>query len=101
MKNDKHETDTLINADTGEEIPLERNSPLFFLLMRMQDEVHRFAITYHRGKRAKETFKTIYDGIEGIGGKRKAKLLELYPTMDSLEGVKAEELESVGSLREC
>jgi excinuclease ABC subunit C len=95
MKNDKHETDTLINADTGEEIPLERNSPLFFLLMRMQDEVHRFAITYHRGKRAKETFKTIYDGIEGIGGKRKAKLLELYPTMDSLEGVKAEELGQV------
>ncbi|MCR4698283.1 MAG: excinuclease ABC subunit UvrC [Bacilli bacterium] len=92
QKNDKHETDTLINADTGEEIPLERNSPLFFLLMRMQDEIHRYAITYHRGKRAKAVFKTIYDDIKGIGDKRKQKLLDIYPTMESLEGIKMEEL---------
>lgn len=92
QKNDKHETDTLINADTGEEIPLERNSPLFFLLMRMQDEIHRFAITFHRGKRAKAVFKTIYDDIKEIGEKRKQKLLDIYPTMESLEGIKIEEL---------
>ena len=92
QKNDKHETDTLINADTGEEIPLERNSPLFFLLMRMQDEIHRYAITYHRGKRAKAVFKTIYDDIKGIGDKRRQKLLDIYPTMESLEGIKMEEL---------
>ena len=92
QKNDKHETDTLINADTGEEIPLKRNSPLFFLLMRMQDEIHRFAITYHRGKRGKSMFKTIYDDVPSIGEKRKSKLLELYPTMESLENVKVEEL---------
>lgn len=91
-KNDKHETDTLINADTGEEIPLDRKSPLFFLLMRMQDEVHRFAITYHQGKRAKSVFKTIYDDIENIGKKRKETLLELYPTMDSLASVGVDEL---------
>ncbi len=94
-KNDKHETDTLINADTGEEIPLVRNSPLFFLLMRMQDEIHRFAITYHRGKRAKALYKTIYDEIKGIGDKRKRKLLDLYPTIESLIGVKQEELEQL------
>ena len=92
QKNDKHETDTLINADTGEEIPLERNSPLFFLLMRMQDEIHRYAITYHKGKRAKAVFKTIYDDIQGVGKKRKEKLLDLYPTMESLEGVSKSEL---------
>ncbi len=92
MKNDKHETDSLINADTGEIIPLERNTPLFFLLMRMQDEIHRFAITYHRGKRSKSVFKTIYDDVSGIGEKRKKRMLELYPTMESLEGVKKEEL---------
>lgn len=91
-KNDKHETDTLINADTGEEIKLDRKSPLFFLLMRMQDEVHRFAITYHRGKREKTTFKTIYDDIEKIGKKRKDKLLDIYPTMDSLASVTLDEL---------
>ena len=91
-KNDKHETDTLINADTGEEIPLERNAPLFFLLMRMQDEVHRYAITFHRSLRAKDKYKTIYDDIEGIGKKRKDILLSLYPTVDSLKGVSVKEL---------
>lgn len=91
-KNDRHETDTLINADTGEEIPLDRKSPLFFLLMRMQDEVHRFAITYHRGKREKATFKTIYDDIPNVGKKRKERLLELYPTTDSLLPVSVDEL---------
>lgn len=94
-KNDKHETDTLINADTGEEIKLDRKSPLFFLLMRMQDEVHRFAITYHRGKREKSTFKTIYDDIAKIGKKRKDKLLEIYPTMDSLYSVTLDELSQI------
>ncbi|MFA6861549.1 MAG: excinuclease ABC subunit C, partial [Bacilli bacterium] len=94
-KNDKHETDTLINADTGEEIPLDKGSPLFFLLMRMQDEVHRFAITFHRANRSKATFKTIYDDIDGIGKKRKDKLLDLYPTMDSLEGITQAELEQL------
>ncbi len=92
MKNDKHETDSLINADTGELIPLERNSALFFLLMRMQDEIHRFAITYHRGKREKSVFKTIYDDVDGIGEKRKKRMLELYPTIESLQGVSKEEL---------
>ena len=91
-KNDRHETDTLINADTGEEIPLDRNSPLFFLLMRMQDEVHRYAITFHRSLRSKEKFKTIYDDIDGIGKKRRETLLSLYPTVDSLKGVTLQEL---------
>ena len=91
-KNDKHETDALINAETGEIIPLEKGSPLFFLLMRMQDEVHRYAITYHRSKREKSTYKTIYDDIKGIGEKRKFKLLELYPTIESLNSASEEEL---------
>ncbi len=91
-KNDKHETDSLINADTGEVIELDRHSPLFFLLMRMQDEVHRYAITYHRSLRNKSVYQTIYDGIPGIGKKKKEKLLSIYPTTESLEGVKIDEL---------
>lgn len=91
-KNDKHETDTLINADTGEEIPLDRKSPLFFLLRKRQDEIHRFAITYHRSKAEKSTFKTIYDDIPGIGKKRKDVLLDLYPTRESLYGISEKEL---------
>lgn len=94
-KNDKHETDTLINADTGEEIPLDRKSPLFFLLRKRQDEIHRFAITYHRSKAEKSTFKTIYDDIPGIGKKRKDILLDLYPTRESLYGISEKELSQI------
>lgn len=97
MKNDKHETDSLINADTGEIIPLDKKSPLFFMLMRMQDEIHRYAITFHRSKRSASLYKTIYDDIEGIGEKRKNKLLELYPTLESLNGVKIAELKTIVS----
>lgn len=91
-KNDQHETDSLINGETGEIIPLDRRSPLFFLLMRMQDEVHRYAISFHRHNRDKSHYKTIYDDIKGIGKKRKEKMLLLYPTIESLETVTKEEL---------
>lgn len=94
-KNDKHETDSLINAETGELIHLKKGTPLFFFLMRMQDEVHRYAITYHISKRNKSNYKTIYDDINNIGEKRKLKLLELYPTIDSLSSVTINELKQI------
>lgn len=94
-KNDKHETDALINGNTGEFIPLNHKSPLFFMLMRMQDEVHRFAISYHRHKREKSFFETIYDEIPGIGKKRRIQLLSAYPTLDSLKSVTLEELKQI------
>lgn len=84
VKNDKHETNSLMDGDTGELIPLDKKSPLFFLLMRMQDEVHRYAITTHRNKRAKSLFSTFFDDIPGVGDKKKERLLNAYPTMDSL-----------------
>ena len=94
-KNDKHETDSLINADTGEIIKLDRNSPLFFLLMRMQDEVHRYAIIFHRSLRNKSNFKSLYDDIKGIGKKRRDKLLELFPSLESLSFVSIDELSQI------
>lgn len=94
-KNDKHETDALINGNTGEFIPLNHKSPLFFMLMRMQDEVHRFAISYHRHKREKSFFETIYDDIPRIGKKRRIQLLSAYPTLDSLKSVTLEELKQI------
>lgn len=94
-KNDKHETDALINGNTGEFIPLNHKSPLFFMLMRMQDEVHRFAISYHKHKREKSFFETIYDDIPGIGKKRRIQLLSAYPTLDSLKSVTLEELKQI------
>lgn len=105
-KNDKHETDSLINGQTGEIIPLDKKSPLFFLLMRMQDEVHRFAITSFRNRHAKDFYQTVYDDIKGIGKKRKAMLIEAYPTLESIKQASVDELkqfipeESVKLLKE-
>jgi excinuclease ABC subunit C len=91
-KNDRHETEALISGDTGEYIPVDKTSSLFFLLMRMQDEVHRYAITSFRHRKAKDFYQTVYDDIPGIGKKRKNMLLDAYPTVDSLKSASVEEL---------
>ncbi|MDD6226601.1 MAG: excinuclease ABC subunit UvrC [Bacilli bacterium] len=94
-KNEKHQTDTLVNGKDLSLILLDRKSNLFFLLMRMQDEVHRYAITTHKAKRSKEIYKTIYDDIKGIGKKRKEMLLSLYPTKEALSQATIEELKQI------
>ncbi|MGX7714432.1 excinuclease ABC subunit UvrC, partial [Enterococcus faecium] len=70
-KNDKHKTSELLFGPDLEVVPLERNSQEFFLLQRIQDEVHRFAITFHRQLRSKNSFASKLDNIEGLGPKRK------------------------------
>lgn len=70
-KNDKHKTNELLFGTDLAVVPLERNSPEFFLLQRVQDEVHRFAITFHRQLRSKNSFASRLDEIEGLGPKRK------------------------------
>ena len=82
-KNDKHQTEGLIDKD-GKKYPLDKKSSLFFLLMRMQDEVHRFAISYHKQVRGKNMTKSLFDGIEGLGPKRIELLHAHYPSIDSL-----------------
>ncbi len=72
-KDDKHRTSQLLFGDPLEIVPLERNSQEFYLLQRMQDEVHRFAITFHRQLRSKTGFQSILDGIPGVGPGRKKK----------------------------
>ena len=94
-KNEKHQTDTLVNGKDLSSILLDRKSHLFFLLMRMQDEVHRYAITTHKAKRSKEIYKTIYDDIKGIGKKRKEMLHSLYPTKEALSQATIEELKQI------
>ena len=92
FKNDKHETEGLIDGDTLEIKPLDSKAPLFFLLMRMQDEVHRYAITTHRNKRQKALFTDIFEEVPGIGKKRASLLLSAYPSFDSLQKATKEEL---------
>ncbi len=90
-KNDKHQTEGVIDIDKSL-YPLDNKSPLFFLLVRMQDEVHRFAISFHKQMRQKKMGKSLFDGIEGIGERRKELLRKHYPTLDSLQKASVEEL---------
>lgn len=91
FKNDKHQTKGLIDKD-GNVISLDDNKALFFLLVRMQDEVHRFAITFHRQKRNKQYKEGILDNIEGLGSKRKELINKHYPNIDLLRNASVEEL---------
>lgn len=91
FKNDKHQTKGLMDKD-GNVISLDKDKSLFFLLVRMQDEVHRFAITFHRQKRSKNFTKSILDDIEGLGPKRKQIILDHYNDIDMLKNATIEEL---------
>ena len=91
FKNDKHQTEGLID-ENGNVFPIDSKSPLFFLLMRMQDEVHRFAITFHRNERSKAMKKDLLDGIPGIGEKRKELIRRHYSSRDALVSANVEEL---------
>ena len=70
-KDEKHRTSQLLYGNPLKMIPLARNSQEFYLLQRIQDEVHRFAITFHRQLRGKTAFQSILDDIPGIGEKRR------------------------------
>lgn len=91
VKDDKHNTRALLNENL-EEIPLDKEEPLFFLLTHMQDEVHRFAISYHRKLRSKGMTKSILDEINGIGPKRKKELLKHFKSMKKIKEASVQEL---------
>lgn len=91
VKNDKHNTDGLMDTD-GNVVEIDRNSGLFFLLTRMQDEVHRAAISYHRKLRSKAQTKSILDEIEGVGPKRKKELLKVFGGITKLRQASVEEI---------
>ncbi|MCB2813687.1 excinuclease ABC subunit C, partial [Listeria monocytogenes] len=82
----------LLFGDPLEIVPLERNSQEFYLLHRMQDEVHRFAITFHRQLSSKTGFQSILDGIPGVGPGRKKKLLKHVGSMKKLNEASIEEI---------
>lgn len=94
VKNDKHNTDGLMDTD-GNIVEIDRNSGLFFLLTRMQDEVHRAAISYHRKLRSKAQTKSILDEIEGVGPKRKKELLKVFGGITKLRQASVEEIAKV------
>ncbi|KXT83008.1 Excinuclease ABC subunit C [Streptococcus oralis] len=96
QKNDKHQTHELLFGDPLEVVELSRNSQEFFLLQRIQDEVHRFAITFHRQLRSKNSFSSQLDGIEGLGPKRKQNLMKHFKSLTKIKEASVDEIVEVG-----
>ena len=96
QKNDKHQTHELLFGDPLDVVELSRNSQEFFLLQRIQDEVHRFAITFHRQLRSKNSFSSQLDGIEGLGPKRKQNLMKYFKSLTKIKEASVEEIIEVG-----
>lgn len=96
QKNDKHQTHELLFGDPLEVVELSRNSQEFFLLQRIQDEVHRFAITFHRQLRSTNSFSSQLDGIEGLGPKRKQNLMRYFKSLTKIKEASVDEIVAVG-----
>ena len=96
QKNDKHQTHELLFGDPLQVVELSRNSQEFFLLQRIQDEVHRFAITFHRQLRSKNSFSSQLDGIEGLGPKRKQNLMKHFKSLTKIKEASVDEIVEVG-----
>ena len=94
VKDSHHNTNALMNRE-HDTYDIDKDSGLFFLLARMQDEVHRTAISYHRKLRAKAQTKSILDEVEGIGPKRKKLLLKTFGSFTRLKNATEEEIASV------
>ncbi len=93
-KDDKHSTAMLLRDD-GEMVDLDRKSQLFYLLTRMQDEVHRYAISFHKNVRSKSLFDSILDQITGVGEKRKKALLRHFGSVKQMREASIEQLSEV------
>jgi excinuclease ABC subunit C len=94
VKDDRHNTNALMDTDFRT-FDIDRDSGLFFLLTRMQDEVHRRAISYHRKLRSKAQTKSILDEVEGVGPKRKQKLLKAFGNFTNLKNADVEAIAEV------
>lgn len=93
-KNDKHRTNDLISSDLSV-INIDRMSNVFHYLTRMQDEVHRFTINYHRTLRSKGSIGSVLDDIEGIGTVRKKALIKKFGSITKIKNASLEELEEI------
>ncbi len=93
-KNDKHQLDALVYNNN--DVPLEKGTYLYTLLGKMSEEVHRFAITFHRQQRSKTLMKSKLDDIKGVGSVRKRKLLDKFITIDNMIQGSIDDYKSIG-----
>ncbi len=93
-KDEKHKTDTIIFKE--DEIPLDKHSDLFRFLFNIQEEVHRFAISFHRQVRSKSMFSSILDEVDGIGENRRNKILMEFKTLENIRNATLEDYKKIG-----
>ena len=94
-KDNKHRTSELLYGFPPMTIGVKQSTPLFHLLENIQNEVHRFAITFHRDKRSKRQIASILDEIPGIGEKRKEALLKTFKSVARIKKASLEELTEI------
>ncbi len=95
-KDAKHQTSQLLYGNPVEMVELKRTSEAFYLLQRIQDEVHRFVITFHRQLRGKNSIQSALDGLQGIGPKRKQQLLKHFGSVRKIKEANAGEIQQAG-----
>ena len=98
VKDDNHRTRGLYFNNV--ELPIDRNSECFRLITRIQDEAHRFAITFHRQLRSKGQVHSILDDIPGIGPSRRKALMKKYQSLEAIREASAEDLADTESMNE-
>jgi len=94
-KDNRHRTNELLYGFPPQIIGVKQSTPLFHLLEQIQDEVHRFAITFHREKRSKRQISSVLDNIAGIGPKRKEELLKSFKTVARIKRATEEEIAKI------
>ncbi|MDR3214817.1 MAG: excinuclease ABC subunit UvrC [Bacilli bacterium] len=92
-KDEKHNTSYLVD-DTQGKILIDKKSPLFFFLFNIQNEVHNYAINFHRKLRSKNVYASVFDEVAGIGNIRAKKLIKEFKNIENLTNVSLEELEN-------
>ena len=92
VKNDKHRTNDLMDGDTLNIYDIDKTSKLFHYLTRIQDEVHRYTINYHRTIRSKGSISSVLDNITGIGSVRKKELIKHFGSVKKISNASIEEL---------
>ncbi|WP_099974706.1 MULTISPECIES: excinuclease ABC subunit UvrC [Lactobacillaceae] len=96
VKDDHHNTSHLIYGENGQVVDLDRKSQGFYLLQRIQDEVHRFAITFHRKTRSKTALSSQLDGIQGVGPKTRNKLLKKFGSIKKIKEASVDDFIDLG-----
>lgn len=96
VKDEKHRTASLIFGEDHQKVELKPTSQAFYLVQRVQDEVHRFAITFHRQLRGKNSLSSKLDRIDGVGPKTRMKILKEFKSMKKVKEATAEEIAGLG-----